>query len=455
MAVVARLHCLVPPDPDTARVLELGCGDGGNLLAIAAARPGAELIGFDAEPTAICRGQELAAAAGLDRVVLSAAPIRDLSPADLGPVDYVVIHGLWSWVLDDVREAALALARAVLAPRGVVAISYNALPGWHLWMAPRAIARRAAAGQADPAAAAAAAIGALTEAANLHGSDDLYGRMLRRAVERARARPPELFFHDDLADECTAFSVEEVAARARRHGLRYLGEALPEHWWPARVAPGSAERIRAAGTDALSRQWAADLASGVDFKGSLFVRDEMRPAAEIDPIAALELFIAARHDPPPLPDGTAPAVRSLFEGLASAAPAFRPLRQAGEEAALAERTTAGAALRLVADGLARFAVSPPEMAEAPDTRPHASALAREQVARGPRLATLLHEVVTLDDPGARALLRLLDGSVESPALPELLTKQEPNVASEDLPAAVTATLRRFAEVGLLTRRTSI
>ena len=451
LAVAARLHGLRAPDPETARVLELGCGDGGNLLAIAAARPRAELAGFDAEATAIERGQALAAAAGLERVALHAADLRELSAADVGGADYVVIHGLWSWVPDDVREAALALASAVIAESGVVSVSYNALPGWHLWMAPRAIARRAAANVRDPEAATRAALGALREAAHLHGADDLYGRMLAAAIQRLQSRPPELFFHDDLADECTAFSVSDVARRAADHGLRYLDEALPAQWWQARIARGQAERIRAASLDALERQQAADLASGVDFKATLFVPERSQPSTEIDPLAALDLSVAARHDAPPLPDGTAAAVRSLFEALAPerSGRVFRPVREAAEEAGLGDRTAAGAVLRLVADGHARLALTPPDVAAVPGAAPRASALARAQVGQADRVATLLHDVVTLDDSGARALLALLDGSIEAIDLQAVLARRHSELASPQLGIAVETTLRRFAEVGLL------
>ena len=449
LAVAARLHGLHAPDPDTARVVELGCGDGGNLLAIAAARPHAQLVGFDAEVTAIERGRALATAAGLEHLVLHAADLRELSAADIGRADYVVIHGLWSWVPDGVREAALALARAVIADDGVVSVSYNALPGWHLWMAPRAIARRAAMGEPDAGAAAKAAEAALRRAADLHGRDDLYGRMLAAAIERARERPSEVLFHDDLADECTAFSVTDVGGRAADHGLRYAGEALPAHWWAARVAPLHAQSIRAEGADALTRQQAADLASGVDFKASIFVPDAATPSVEIDPLAALDLSVAARHDAPPLSDGTAPAVRSLFDALLPSATLFVPLREIAGAAGLRERTAAGAALRLAADGHARLAASPPGVASTPGPRPRASALARGQIDQGDRAATLLHEVVTLDDPGARTLLRLLDGSTAAAELPGLLARRAPELPSHGMEAAVGATLQRFAVVGLL------
>ena len=437
-----------------ARVVELGCGDGGNLLAIAAARPRAELVGFDAVSEALARGRELAGEAGLERVQLHSADLRDVRASTVGEADYVVVHGLWSWVTDEVREAVLALA-AGIAPRGVVSLSYNALPGWHLWAAPRRDRAARGRGRRDPARAAAAAVAALEEAVDLHGRDDAYGRVLITAAKRLRERPPEVVFHDDLAEECTPFSLRQVAARATVHGLRYLGEALPEHWWAWRVAAPPAARVRSAGADPLDRQHAADLASGVDFKASLFVPDAARPMAEVEPAAALDLALRVRHDGPPMPDGTAPALRAMLEAvrLSASGALFRTVRDAAAAASVSDGIAAGAALRLVADGHAALTASAPQAVAVAGERPRAPTLARAQARRGARVASLLHEAVTLDDPGAGALLELLDGSKERAELPVALMRaadaQGFEIKTADVPAAVDAALARFGEVGLL------
>ncbi len=131
LATLARLFGMAPADPAGCRMLELGCGDGGNALAVACAWPGARVVGIDLAPSAIDRGRALAAEAGIANVDLRVGDIARL-PADLGEFDYVVAHGVYSWVPEPVRAALLDACRRHLAPQGVAFVSYNVLPGGHL-----------------------------------------------------------------------------------------------------------------------------------------------------------------------------------------------------------------------------------------------------------------------------------------------------------------------------------
>ena len=109
-------------------MLELGCGDGGNLIPMALGLPGSSFVGIDTAARAIGRGQALARALELDNVTLEAGAIEDFAPAP-GGFDYVIAHGVYSWVPAAVRDRLLAVCRAALAERGVAYVSYNALPG--------------------------------------------------------------------------------------------------------------------------------------------------------------------------------------------------------------------------------------------------------------------------------------------------------------------------------------
>src|SRR6478672_10873393 len=81
LAAMAALHGLRAPDPATARVLELGCGSGGNLLAIAMAWPDSEVVGLDIASKPVAAATETAAAAGLANATFLAADVRDDLPA--------------------------------------------------------------------------------------------------------------------------------------------------------------------------------------------------------------------------------------------------------------------------------------------------------------------------------------------------------------------------------------
>ena len=131
-ATVAALHGLTPPDPRRARVLELGCGAGANLAGIAAANPEATAVGVDLAASAIAEGRETAAAAGLDNLRFEVGDVLALTAGELGEFDYVIAHGLYSWVDAPAREATLAACRSHLSADGIAYVSYTAHPGGHL-----------------------------------------------------------------------------------------------------------------------------------------------------------------------------------------------------------------------------------------------------------------------------------------------------------------------------------
>ncbi|HKJ35922.1 MAG TPA: class I SAM-dependent methyltransferase, partial [Solirubrobacterales bacterium] len=199
LAACARLHGLEPADPDGCRYLDLACGDGTNALAVADSLPGSECLGIDIASSAIERGESLRRELGLGNAELRAA---DLLEAEVEPAswDYVVIHGLLSWVPEPVRRSTLALASRAVAPGGVVMASYSALPGWWMLRPARALARRHAAGAGpDPADRAAAARAAVRRASEIDDTGEAYAAMMDEAVERYESMTDSVLCHDDLA----------------------------------------------------------------------------------------------------------------------------------------------------------------------------------------------------------------------------------------------------------------
>lgn len=453
-AVLAHLHGLVPPDVGRSRIVELACGDGGNLLSIAAARPQAELLGFDLEETAIARGRELATEAGLDRVDLRAADIRDLRAQDVGEADYVIAHGLLSWAPADVREATFALVGEILDEDGIFIVSYNSLPGWYPWLAARDIAQRATADEIDGERAAQVAIAAVREAAQLHRRDDAYGQALMAAVRRYEKLDPWMLFHDDLNPHCTPFSVSQVAAQAGRHGMRYLAEVMPESWWQWTAPPQLAERLRG-GEDPVARQQVADFVSGVDFKSTLLVSESARPSPDPDLEAALELEIGRLPHASELGGEAAPQGRQLFEALdpSETGELSLPLSEAASRARLKPKQAIPAAFRLVVDGQATLRRFPPEAVVRAGERPRSPALARAQARRTDLVSTLTHDRVQLRQPAVRALVGLLDGSRTRGSLPRELAAAGPEWGFDydetRLAGALEGLLARLGAHGLL------
>ena len=103
LAVMARLFGVDAPDVGTARVLELGCAVGGNLIPMAVAMPDAHLVGIDLSGRQIADGRRVVTTLGLENIELQHADIAHVD-ASYGMFDYIVCHGIYSWVPAAIRE---------------------------------------------------------------------------------------------------------------------------------------------------------------------------------------------------------------------------------------------------------------------------------------------------------------------------------------------------------------
>ncbi|MBI2478687.1 MAG: class I SAM-dependent methyltransferase [Planctomycetia bacterium] len=130
LATIATLFGMHPPRLDDCRVLELGCSSGGNLIPMADQLPQARFVGIDASTKAIEKGNQTIRAVGLQNIELRHADILKLDDA-LGEFDYIITHGVFSWVPQPVQDKILDLCAKQLAPNGVAYVSYNTYPGWH------------------------------------------------------------------------------------------------------------------------------------------------------------------------------------------------------------------------------------------------------------------------------------------------------------------------------------
>src|SRR5690606_25508201 len=124
LAGVATLFGMSPPPVATCRVLELGCAEGGNLIPMALGLPEGRFVGIDLSPRQIDDGRKVVAELGLSNIDLRPLSILDVDES-LGTFDYIICHGVYSWVPEPVREAILRIMDRNLAPEGVGYISYN------------------------------------------------------------------------------------------------------------------------------------------------------------------------------------------------------------------------------------------------------------------------------------------------------------------------------------------
>ena len=466
LATVATLLGLAPPSVARCRVLEIGCGDGGNLVPMAYTLPGSRFVGIDLASSAIARGAELIEALGLTNVELHCMDLMDVTPA-LGTFDYVIAHGVYSWVPAPVRDRLLEICRAHLDPDGIAYVSYNTYPGWHLRDAARRVLRFHVEGTADPGELIAQARALARFLAESPGLPD--ARPLQDELRSLLERSPSSLFHDDLAPVNDPVYFHEFVEHAQRHRLQFLAEAnvweMQDRIFPASVV---AELRLLSGESVVLREQYADFLRHRRFRQTLLCHEAASPAPALRPEAAGGLFVASAVRPvTDRADVVSPSVTVEFRvpdgpGLSTAHPLAKTalahlgaiwprairldelVRQAHgilgnpgagdfarQERALGEAVVDAYSAHVVQ----LFTVPSPFTLEVRE-RPTASAVARAQARRGDELVpTLRHGSVQIEDRIARHLLCLLDGSRDRAAL---LGEMETFIDSE-LPGAPRAT----------------
>ena len=465
LAVVATLCGLEPPAVETCRVLELGCGTGYNLLAMAQSLPAARFVGIDLSPRQVEYGRSMAAATGTDRVELRAQSISDLDES-LGQFDYIVGHGVFSWVPAEARDAMLTACRRHLAPKGIAYVSYNTYPGWHI----RAILRDAllfhAPADAPPLERSRQARAGLERMLTvLPGAESNYSRFLRHEMESLRNDSDTYLFHEHLETHNHPLRFEEFARMVSGHGLRFLAEA--RFGTNSFVQPEDLQTLLSEfSDDPIRREQYLDHLHNRSFRQSLLCHTDVAPTGSPTWPALGALHIRCRVESLGVTTdaegteaerfrvneeseftSTDPMLRAILHGLHAAWPATVAVE------ALAAAVCAELELDRLPPGLPKtmvigpsiirgyangiwllFAYSPPFATE-PAERPVAPALARHKAATTGDVTNLLHRPVALSDE-ERAILRRLDGTISR----DQLTSEADQLS-----------LRRLAEAALLVR----
>jgi SAM-dependent methyltransferase len=446
LATVAALHGLPVPDPRDCRVLELGCGAGGNLLAMAVATPGIRAVGVDLASAPIEEARRAIAEIGLGNVEVRQGDVVDLTDGQLGEFDYVIAHGLYAWVPEPVRDAVLAACQSHLAADGLAYISYNAHPGGHLRRLLREAGLWFGRGERDPIARAerAQALYRFLGATRATG-DDWWGEMLESTVEPFAYGPTYRLVHDDLADHWDPVWFAAFAERAARHRLAYVGDGDLSNLLRERVPALVDEAARElTGGDRIAHEQLVDLLRCIFFRQSILCRDSRTPADGPDAAAVRRLYFAARADAAE-GAGAGEPLRSAIALLRSRLPetlSFTELRTAldADPDALAEAMLESFRAELVMPHAAPLrAVSAAKV-----DRPLASPLARWQAERQPEVTSLAYTSVRMEEPAARLLLTLLDGTRDRAAIrAEFAERTGVRLSAEDLDANVEQLGRLF------------
>jgi methyltransferase-like protein/cyclopropane fatty-acyl-phospholipid synthase-like methyltransferase len=493
LAALAILNGLDPAPSQRCRVLELGCADGGNLIPMAAELPESHFTGIDLSPRQIESGRAAIAAAGLTNLELRALSILDIDD-ELGAFDYIICHGVFSWVTPDVQEKILEVCRTHLAPNGVTYVSYNTYPGWHLREVVRDMVVFHARRFTDPEERTARAFELVQFLAETSaGGGEAHALLMRTArehFEEYRDRPTYLA-HEYLERTNAPMYFHQFAGRAAEHGLQYMTEAEPSATEVDNLAPAVAERLNGFTSDRIELEQYVDFAVNRMFRRTLLCHVAVRLDREPAPAKMRRLYASSMVKPlsdlPRVSDASSEGFRTERGAMFSsshplAKAALVTLAAAWPEALGFGDLTAGIARRLDApapddaaltdllaslhsSGVVVLHALPPNCTREVRPFPRVSLLARQQAAAGLLVTNQHRRVLKLDDPFARFLVTQLDGTRSHADLVRLLDAEvtagrldiraegqpirEPHRIPSVLQALVEHHLRKMAEYALL------
>ena len=442
----------------TCRVLELACGDGSNLLSIAESLPQATCVGLDLAARHIATAQADAATLGLTNVRFLQADILTLKKEDLGEFDYIIAHGLYSWVPRVVQDRVLTLYKQLLSPGGVGFMSYNVLPGWRV----HAILRdfmlfhtRSAGSTVERLQGAREALALFVEFGKSGGGEMLrfiteYAGVFKDHLESLGEWADSLLLYDALPAHNVPVYFSTFAGHVEEHGLQYLAEADFQMPMPGVLPPEVLEKIASFAGSQIDLEQYIDFYRMRMFRHSLLCHIDAELPGTIDAAPVSELYVSAlcqatgKVDPT---DGQLAEFKSTgdktlttnhpltkaamlhlmdvwpravrFPELVEAATARLP-GKGKQKPDAAARSAVTLGLNLVrtfahGPGVVFLSAFAPEVAATVGACPKTRAMARMQAARGHEVTNVFHNNIGLPKLALRILV-LLDGSRDHAAL---------------------------------------
>ncbi len=411
LALHAHLLGLPWAPLETCRVLDIGGGDGANLMPLAQTWPKARFVCLDLAESAISRGRTMAAALGLSNLEFVAG---DLTAVDLeaGSFDYVISHGVYSWVSEPVRRALMRVIARVLAPGGIAFVSYNAFPGCRARQALRDILLFQVRGLDDPLARAEAARAYLDVIIDTYPEGEPIQAVIKDEARVLKSRELEVLAHDTLSAVYHPVLFSDFVAAAARVNLAFLTEAEATRGGEGFIPDDAAGDPH---FDVIGQAQRFDFKAARYFRQSLLVHKSVTIDRRADPVRVFDLHVgspARRGEDGVFAYGdnrfeiTDPSMAEAIATVSDAWPDTCPVRDI-----IADPERAMVLLRMYWAGAVELRVAPFQFVKVAGERPEANPLARLQAKSGATLlAGLRHALIEVEDPFSREFIAGLDGT---------------------------------------------
>jgi methyltransferase-like protein/SAM-dependent methyltransferase len=474
LAVVGTLFGMNPPDVEHCRVLEIACGNGGNLIPMAFGLPKSEFVGVDLAAKPVEMARERIARLGPGNIRVERADLMGIG-AEFGEFDYIIAHGVFAWVPEPVQEKILAICKENLSANGVAFVSYNTSPAGHVRQMVREMIRFHERRRADAADKVKVARDFLASILKVTDEQSPWKALFEDELKLNFDRDERVVFHDDLADCFAPVSFGDFAERAARRGLQFLSDAHLSDVTEPNLEPEALAVLRQlAGGDLIAYQQYLDFAKYRRFRQTLLCHAEIRLLRDEvlerlrRLLVASPMILSAEQA-----DGSVKFVNTQGEGILNTnnpviisvlqrleqiwphaerfedlAGTVQHLLPQGQQKEIAEGL-AQALLKLAANQLADLRTHRLPLANSVSEKPTASLLARLMVQEGSMLTTLLHSNLNIEDEQGRKFLQLLDGTRDRQALTDALAADFPQDSREALLKEVDGNLIKFYRMGLL------
>ena len=282
IAAAAMLLGHRPPDLTRPfRYAELGCGHGLSLNVFAASNPNGEFHGFDFNPAHVESGRRLADRGGLANAHFHEMSFGDLAEAPEGrfpQFDFIVAHGIWSWVSPAVRQQMAAAIRRHLAPGGLLYVSYNNLAGWASLLPVQKFMLEWA--RVHPGSSTERTQGAIAFARELAKAEAAFfpaNPSVSARLDATANMDPRYLAHEYLNanwDPTTFAQVADVLGEAK---VGYIGSATLIENIDAVAVPPNALKLMQGTTDQRLREMMRDFGANRAFRRDLYRRGTDQP----------------------------------------------------------------------------------------------------------------------------------------------------------------------------------
>ncbi|ALG67096.1 class I SAM-dependent methyltransferase [Beggiatoa leptomitoformis] len=451
IAAIAQLFGMNPPRPETARILELGCANGGNIVATAHAFPQATCVGIELSARQVAMANGIIQHLDLKNIVVKQMDILDFSEQE-GMFDYIIAHGIYTWVTADVQEKILRICQQHLNPNGIAYISYNTKPGWNMRGTIRDMMLYHTKSIKDPHEKV-VQMRALWQflAETTQAGRDSYSLFLNEEFKLFAEFDESYLFHDFLEAENNPLYLHEFVEQASAHDLVYVGDTYLHTMLASNFPPEIANTLSLFKDDLVHQEQYMDFLRNRHFRHSLLCHKNTPLQRAISAERLINLYAVSTLEE--VQDTQVPAGKTVFANRLGNLVTDNPIIIAGlhclreqfpqsmqlsdlvaqvklrlpsdlvVDSATIEHNLADILLQVYTKGLIELHACPLPFVITVSDKPKASTLAQWRITQGIKASNLRFETLTIEHPVGGLILPYLDGTRDRAALIALLQEK--------------------------------